>query len=329
MPAKRIRLAGLCAALVFSGAVTFGHVTHADAQGKKAAAAVDDKKEEAKTAFTEASKKFDEGDFAGALPLFQKADDLYPGAAPKHKIAICRDKLGNTTEAIAAYKAFIASDPGDKYVDRIAEANQRIGELEATLPATVTIAVAPEGIAAQITVDGNPASGTELTLPAGEHTIVVTAEGHEPLTEVVTVRGSEKRTLTLTLTPVAAAPPPPPPAEPQPTEDEGRSNVPAYVTLGIAGAGVILGTVFGIQALSAKSNFDDDPTVDNADEAERAALIADMSFGVALTFGITGAVLLFSGGDDEPEATTTSSATPQLVPLAGPKGGGMMATWRF
>jgi hypothetical protein len=168
-------------------------------------------------------------------------------------------------------------------------------------------------------------------LPAGEHTIVVTAEGHEPLTEVVTVRGSEKRTLTLTLTPVAAPPPVPPPAQPQPTEDEGRSNVPAYVTLGIAGAGVILGTVFGIQALSAKSNFDDEPTVDNADEAERAALIADMSFGVALTFGITGAVLLFSGGDDEPEETTSSNslAPPKLVPLAGPKGGGMMATWRF
>jgi len=104
--------------------------------------------------------------------------------------------------------------------------------------------------------------------------------------------------------------------------------VPAYVTLGIAGAGAILGTVFGIQALGAKSDFEDNPTEDDADKAERAALIADMSFGVALTFGITGAVLLFSGGDDEEEAEK-SAAIPVLAPVVGPKGGGMAATWTF
>jgi len=104
--------------------------------------------------------------------------------------------------------------------------------------------------------------------------------------------------------------------------------------LGTSGAqfsfwGLILGTVFGIQALGKKGDFDDDPTVDNADDAERAALIADMSFGVALTFGITGAVLLFSGGGDEEAATEEASAMPKLLPLAGPKGGGMAATWKF
>ena len=330
MPAKRNRLVGLCAAALLTGAVAFSHTPPAAAQGKAASAADEKaKKEEAKTAFKAAKKKFDEGDFAGALPLYQKADQLYPGAAPKHKIAICLDKLGKNTEAVAAYKAFLGANPSEKYADRVAEANKRVDELEGAMPATVTVKVAPEGVAAQITVDGNPATGPELSLPAGEHTIVVTAEGHQPLTEVVNVRGNEKRELALTLTP-AAAPPPvePPPTQPPPPveEEESRSNVPAYVTLGIAGAGVILGTVFGIQALSAKSDFDDDPTVDNADEAERAALIADMSFGVALTFGITGAVLLFSGGDDEPEE---ASAKPVLVPFAGPKGGGMAATWTF
>ena len=37
---------------------------------------------------------------AGALPLFQQADAAYPGAAPKHNIALCLDKLGRTEEAI-------------------------------------------------------------------------------------------------------------------------------------------------------------------------------------------------------------------------------------
>ncbi len=92
--------------------------------------------------------------------------------------------------------------------------------------------------------------------------------------------------------PPAEAPPaqPPPPAAPI----EPRSPVPAYVTLGLAGAGVVVGTIFGIQALGAKSDFDDAPTTKTADKVDRFALIADMSFAVALTFGVTGAVLLLS-----------------------------------
>ncbi len=343
MPAIRTRIVCSMAALLFCATAAL-HAPPAAAQQKKPAEAAEDeaekaKKEEARQAFEGAVEKFDAGDYAAALPLFQRADELYPGAAPKHRIAVCLDKLGRTAEAVAAYKTFIDSDPGEKYVDRVAEAQKRIDELSAALPATVTVKVSPEGTAAQITVDGKPFSGTpapgpgatgyELTMNAGEHTVVVSAEGYEPVTEVINVKGDEKRELAITLTPAVVAPPKPAPApEPPPVEEGGRSNVPAYVTLGIAGAGVILGTVFGIQALSAKSDFDDDPTVDNADDAERAALIADMSFGVALTFGITGAVLLFSGGDDEP-APAAASAKPKLAPYGGPTGGGMAATWTF
>src|SRR5690606_5547625 len=113
----------------------------------------------------------------------------------------------------------------------------------------------------------------------------------------------------------------------------GPSNIPAYVTLGIAGAGVVLGVVFGVQALSAKSDFDEEPTIDNADKAERNALIADMSCGVALTFGITGAVLLISNlasGDDEADTEAVEATLiPEVTPIAGTEGGGVAATWTF
>jgi PEGA domain/Tetratricopeptide repeat len=330
----RTRLAGLFALAALTGSIAITHAPIAAAQ-PKAAAAAKAEKNEAKKAYVAGNKAFKDEKYAEALPHFQKADQLYPGAAPKHKIAICYDKLGKTDEAIAAYKAFLDAKPSEKYADRITEANKRIGELEATLSATVMVVVAPEGTPAQITVDGEPVTGNELTLSAGEHTIVVSAEGFQPVTEVVTVKGGEKKDLPLTLVAAVAPPPvepatPPPPPPGDDAGDGGSSNIPAYVTLGIAGAGVVLGTVFGIQALGKKGDFDDDPNVDNADDAERAALIADMSFGVALTFGITGAVLLFSGGDDdggdEEEAATV---VPKLTPLAGPKGGGMAATWKF
>jgi hypothetical protein len=340
MGSHRNRLVGLCALATLTGTLAMTHAPTASAQPKKPAAAEtksdaegEDTKEQAKEAYIEASGLFKEGKFEEAVPLFEKADELFPGAAPKHKIAVCYDKLGKTQEAIDAYQTFIDSDPGEKYADRVESSKQRIAELQAQLPAKVMIVVGPEGVGAtQITVDGTPAGGSELSLPAGEHTVVISAEGYQPVTEVVTVQGGEDKKLEVTLAPMAAPPPPepatPPPPPPPPQDDGGHSNVPAYVTLGIAGAGVILGTIFGIQALGAKSDFDDDPTVENADDAERAALIADMSFGVALTFGITGAVLLFSGGDDEaPEEA--ASAMPELLPMAGPKGGGMAATWKF
>ncbi len=327
MLARRVSLALLCAVALFSGAMV---LTSAPAEAQ-AAPAAGNNKEEARKAYGEAKKALEAENYEAALPLFQKADSLYPGAAPKYNVALCLDKLGRAEEAVGAYRTFIDSNPGTKYADRVALAEKRIGELQASLPATVVVSVSPpDAPGVQISVDGVPQPGAELKMPPGEHTIVVTAEGYQPVTEVVNVTGGEQRQLPLTLLPAAPpplAPLPPPPVE-GPTEEAESSKIPAYVTLGIAGAGVILGTVFGIQALSAKGDFDDDPTTDNADRAERAALIADMSFGVALTFGITGAVLLFS--DDEGAAPEEeASAKPVLAPFAGPKGGGMAATWTF
>lgn len=108
--------------------------------------------------------------------------------------------------------------------------------------------------------------------------------------------------------------------------------VPAYVTLGIAGAAAVVGTVFGVKALGSKSDFDKTPTTKLADDTERSALIADMAFGVAITLGVTGIVLLTS--DDEPPPAATGMLKPkgarlELTPYAGPKSGGATARLTF
>jgi hypothetical protein len=81
--------------------------------------------------------------------------------------------------------------------------------------------------------------------------------------------------------------------------------VPAYVTLGIAGVAGVVGTIFGVKALGSKSDFDKTPSTEAADDTERSALIADMAFGVAITLGVTGVVLLTS--DDEPPPSAAAS----------------------
>jgi hypothetical protein len=110
--------------------------------------------------------------------------------------------------------------------------------------------------------------------------------------------------------------------------------VPAYVTLGLAGAGVIVGTTFGILALSAKSDFNKSPTSDNADKVDRNALVADMSYAVALTFGVTGAVLLLSSNDNAEKSASNKSTKSFVkrafvVPYGGPTGGGALGTVQF
>jgi hypothetical protein len=84
--------------------------------------------------------------------------------------------------------------------------------------------------------------------------------------------------------------------------------VPAYITgaLAIAAAGV--GTVFGVLALNDKSSFDKTPTTQTADNGDTHSLISDMSFGVAITFGVTSAVL-FLTRDEAPAPAAASKDT--------------------
>lgn len=126
--------------------------------------------------------------------------------------------------------------------------------------------------------------------------------------------------------------------------------LPAYITGGVAVVGAGLGTYFGLRALSLQSDFKNTPTVDLADKGENSALIADMCFGVAITFGVTSAVLFLSDSQDAakdapkdapkegaPPAKAQAKPAPQAkstvriipTPIVTPTGGGAGALIRF
>src|SRR6185369_5513245 len=86
------------------------------------------------------------------------------------------------------------------------------------------------------------------------------------------------------------------------------SAVPALVTGGLAVVAAGVGTVFGVMALSDKSDFKKNPTASKADDGENHALIADMAFGVAVTLGVTSAVLFF--GSSKSQSGTAAKADP-------------------
>ncbi|WP_437861590.1 PEGA domain-containing protein [Sorangium sp. So ce363] len=305
------------------------------------------KKDEAKKLYKEAEARFDKGEYAVAADLYRQADEYVPGAAPKYKLALSLDKQGLVTEAVAAWQAFLDSKPdAEKFKEKIAEGQTRVEALKKT-PAKVKVATVPEAPPGlKVAVDGVAQTGKELSVPPGKHTLTVSAEGFADASQELEVTFAEAREVNVTLTPQAPAPvaatpaqpptPPPPadvpPAQPPPPAApiEPRSPVPAYVTLGLAGAGVVVGTIFGIQALGAKSDFDDAPTTKTADKVDRFALIADMSFAVALTFGVTGAVLLLS--DDPAQAKAAASSVTKkafVTPFVSPTGGGAAARFTF
>lgn len=204
------------------------------------------------------------------------------------------------------------------------------------LPAKITLVTEPAG--AKVTVDGEAQEGAtplELELPPGTHKFGLTLEGYQDAELETVLEGGIHLEQQVGL---ALIPPPPAPvqaaAPSTAAEEETKKSsiVPAAVTLGLGGAGLIAGTVFGILALDAKSKYKDDPTIDHADAAERNALIADMSFGVALTLGITGVVLLTSGEKDESAATTRRKRHRHdlmVAPYAGPRGAGASARLSF
>ncbi len=307
--------------------------------------------------FANGEKKFKANDFAGALEDFKQVNlaDLPKGTAEKRApllaryTAICEDKTGQLRDAALHYDQFVAMAPKNmtKETD---EAKKRSDEIKA-MGGHIKFTANAEG--AELMVDDKSIgkAPVEVDLPAGKHKVAANAPGRDPWTGEleITYASTAAVNVELAVTPpppppaVAVAPPPapvtpPPPAAPPP---EPRSKLPAYITGGVAVAALGVGTVFGIKALGHQSDFDKTPTEDNANSGENSALIADMAFGVAITFGITSAVLFFTS-DEAPAKAAKTPASPAMraaakktpvtiipTPVFNSHGGGAGALVRF
>lgn len=307
----------------------------------------------AKKHYGAGEKKYKAGDYAGALADFQAANDVKATAQAERYIGLCEDALHHYDAAAEWYDKFLAHVPA-KLAAEGEEIKKRDAEIKA-MPGKVHVDSTPPG--ASITVDDKPESAptpTDIDLPPGPHTIKLTAPGRLPAEQQINVAFASTQAVNATLEaeppppapPAAAVTPPPtqapPAAPPPPPPPEPRSKVPAYVTgaLAIAAAGV--GTAFGIMALSDKSEFDKNPTTQTADNGDTHALISDMAFGVALTFGVTSAVLFLTKDETPAQASATPDSktakadaakkdglTFTPTPIVGPHSGGAGFLLRF
>jgi PEGA domain len=317
------------AAGVIAGAMTCVWAPGASAQAKPAKPAAEAKPAAgdaaasgkpdlaaAKKHYGEGDKKFKAGDFAGALVEFRAANDIKATPQVERYLGMCEDALGHFGAAIDWYDKFLAHVP-EKLKDQGDEIKKREGEIKA-LPGKVHIDSVPVG--ANVSVDDKAQASPaplDIELPAGQHKIKLSAGGRLPTEKAIDVGFASSQTVSASLDPDTTTPPPPPlapvaaatpatSAPPPPPPPEPRSKVPAYITGGLAVVAAGVGTAFGVIALGDKSDFDKNPTSSKADNGDTHALIADMAFGVAITFGVTSAVLFLT--NDEPPAAATASA---------------------
>lgn len=299
----------------------------------------------AKEALAEADEAFAAEDYEVAHAKYVESNALAPSPAAHYGEGMSLVELDRPTEAYSVLTELMSSPDRDELGDeKLAAAQRQINELE-KIPGTVALTTVPK--TATVSVDGAVKPGSSprhLELPPGKHTITIEAPGFETNTLEVDLKPAETKEEQTELMktpppepaqkpapPETAKPEPKPEPPPQPKE---QNRVPAYVTLGVAGASAIVGTIFGIKALQTKSDFDKNPTTKAADDTERNALIADMALGVTITLGVTGIVLLTSDEPSEAAARAPAKrqrAQVQIAPYISPKGtsGGATAKVTF
>jgi hypothetical protein len=302
-----------------------------------------DKKQlaDAKKHYGDGETKYKAGDYAGALVEFQAADAIKSTPQSSRYIGLCQDNLGHFPDAVASYQRFLANVP-PKMTTQGDEIRARVAALQ-QLPGKLHVMSVPTGAA--FAVDGKPQANpapTDVEVPPGHHTLHFTAQGFDPLDKDVDVTYASKQDLSVTLAatpaptppaPVAVVPPPEPvPATPPAGETVAvapvatHSTLPAWITGGLAVAAAGVGTAFGVLALNDKHNFDQTPTTATADSGENHALIADMAFGVAVTLGVTSAVLFLSGDDTPPPAATAGAKRPTVREASAKEHSGVTVT---
>ncbi|HMI86111.1 MAG TPA: PEGA domain-containing protein [Polyangiaceae bacterium] len=301
----------------------------------------DPKRGEARKKYAEGETKFAAGDFEGAYTAYKAANEAVPASQALFKMAVCLEKLDKPSEALTTYQAFLGSNPPPAMEPKVAEAQARVADLKKKIPVVVKVTSDPPG--ASVYVDGVVQMGTtpmEVKAPAGHHKVRVTSPGFDPYEKELEIEASATPpTIDAVLQkniPIAeVAPPPPTPAEPKPAKPpelppEKRSNVAAYVVLGVAGAGAIVGGIFGVKALQEKKDFDNgEKTTDKADSVEKNALIADMALAAALTLGLTGTVLLLTNSSTDTGSARAPRTAFEFTPVLTPQRAGAFATVRF
>jgi hypothetical protein len=303
---------------------------------------------------------FDAQKWSEALELFSRAEGSVHAPVHLYYIGYSRMKLGKLVDAREAFLKLvhesIPANAPKAFREAQTDAKKELAALEPRIP-TLKILVTPEAKGTVLKIDDQEGAvaGVPTPIDPGKHVLQARAEGmeSEPITMAVNEGARAEVTLTMkasakaaavvapasaapsaSASPSAAAPAPaavespsPPPGEASDGVARRRLRVPAYASFGVAGVGLIVGTVFALQSASKQneaeglcpggrcpSNKRDEVTDLNsdADSKGKLAVVGFTVGGVAAAAGVTLFLLPRGGSGDAPAQTSKPTVAPVL-----------------
>jgi hypothetical protein len=279
------------------------------------------------------------GKAAEACPKLEESERLDPGSGTLLNLALCYEQTGRIASAWTTYRDAAAAARSSGNVDRERGARERAAAL-APKVSKLVINVAPSARVPGLVVtrDGVDAGEAQWGVPIptdeGEHEIVAKAPGHRDWRAKLAVSGAgttasvavpKLAPLDATPPPVAIAPlaatqpaPLTPPtgqgtpasqAEQQPSSGLGAQRIVALAAGGVGVAGLAVGAIFGVKAISKKNTADQtcqgtactsDAGVTAGKDAQAAGNVSTVALIIGAVGVAGGAVLWFaapSGGN--------------------------------
>jgi len=296
-----------------------------------------------------------EGDCEAAIDKLARAEHLYHAPTILGRLGECQVQVGllvlGTENLTQVVREHLGPNPPEAFVRAQERAKQVLEQAQPKI-AKLTVQVrASEGLAYRITVDGKELPsvlvGVGRPIDPGFHHLCVRGEGVRPFDQTVTLEEGGSEMVTLLVEPDSRKPPGDGPSAAASAASATSSNsdrsgddggetarLAGYVSLGVGGVGVAVGSVFGLFATGKKSELVDvcsggrcPPSAeDDIDSMNTSATISTVGFGVGLVGLGLGAYLLLTGGQSEDApASSGDAAAVRVMPWLGPGVTGLTA----
>lgn len=256
-------------------------------------------KETARQLMDIGDKKFESGDYAGALESYEGADRIMKVTSTGLAVGKAMMQLGRLIEArdklIAVTRLPQATDESPVLTSAREEAKQLQQTLADRIPQlTVSLAGLPAGVEASVQIDNETVPPASVNLPRavnpGSHTVSASAPGYSAAPQTLTLKEGDRQTLTLTFRATGEQ-------HHEEPKDELEISPLVWVGVAFAGAGVIVGAITGGLSLSTASDVKSQCQgtrcpVSVEEEGDRALVLAHVS---TASFAVAGAGAILAG----------------------------------
>jgi hypothetical protein len=330
----------LRAALLVAGLVAASAEVDARANDPAAAQAL----------FDTGKRLVSEGKFAEACPKFEESQRLDPAIGTHYAMAECYEKAGRLASAWVAFLDVASEAGAQNRADRAQYAKARAASLAPRL-SRVTVVVPPGSRVPGLEIkrDGETLHeaqwGVPVPVDSGSHVVTASAPGKVASQTPVVIR-DEGKVVEVPIAPLVDAPaappstdvtppvgqPPPPAIVPEEPHHLGTQRVLAIAAAAVGVGGVVVGSVFGAQALSKHSdsqqqcqgNACSSTGLQDVSDGKNAGNVSTVAFAVGGAALAGGVVLWLTAPSGKP--TVGSLA---LAPLVGRESGGfaLRGTW--